>query len=457
MLACAVFGLLAVPGVATGSSVTFGSPSVTSTFGKSIVFTQPYSGGPFRAADIVLDFPGDQPPTVDTVTAPGTATLTYTIDTSTGDIPPFMPLSAHFQVIFDDGSVQSGPEVGVTYTDTRYTWHTATSGLITIHWISGSSSFGQQMLSYGLQGFSKSASFLGYTETKPVDFYVYPNQAAFEQGLSAPDTVGGQARPEYRTCFALIAPGDLSYASTVIPHELTHVIFADVTDNPYHSPPTWLNEGLAVYLSEGYGSDNRGLLAAAVSKGTVIPLPSLAGYFFLDPAHIYLSYAEAVSAVDLLVRKYGQAKIQKLLQTYAAGATDDEAFKAAFGVDLATVDKAWLAENGVPSSASQTYGPQPAPAGPIPPGWTSSGGTMVTPPPNAGPTAAPSAVPSGSSGAAGTGGTAGDSTEFLLAGVIAAAGAVLIGIALFLFRRAGPAAPPPPPAAPPPPPPPPAV
>jgi hypothetical protein len=76
--------------------------------------------------------------------------------------------------------------------------------------------------------------------------------------------------------------------------------------------------------------------------------------------------------VDYLVRKYGQADVAKLLSAYHAGATDDEAFKAAIGMDTVAFDNAWLAANGVNSYKS--FGPQAAPIGPLPPGWGASGG-----------------------------------------------------------------------------------
>ena len=54
--------------------------------------------------------------------------------------------------------------------------------------------------------------------------------------------------------FALITPSevDQSWVKEVVPHELTHLVFNTAVDNPYHGPPRWLNEGLAVYLSRGY-------------------------------------------------------------------------------------------------------------------------------------------------------------------------------------------------------------
>ena len=43
----------------------------------------------------------------------------------------------------------------------------------------------------------------------------------------------------------------MTLGRVVVPHELTHLVFDTAVTNPYHFPPRWLNEGLAVYLSEG--------------------------------------------------------------------------------------------------------------------------------------------------------------------------------------------------------------
>ena len=68
-----------------------------------------------------------------------------------------------------------------------------------------------------------------------------------------------------------------------------------------------------------------------------------------------------------------------LVRSYADGVSDDEAFTAALGVDVAGFEAAWLASIGSP--APSPYGPKPAPAGPVPVDW---GGTAPTPGPIAG-------------------------------------------------------------------------
>ena len=86
-----------------------------------------------------------------------------------------------------------------------------------------------------------------------------------------------------------------------------------------------------------------------------------------------------------------------LIRSYADGRTDDEAFSAALGVDMTAFAAAWL--DDVDAKAPTRYGPQPAPAGPVPAAWAGSpGGGLISPPPTAAsaaptPTEATSPVP----------------------------------------------------------------
>ena len=66
------------------------------------------------------------------------------------------------------------------------------------------------------------------------------------------------------------------------------------------------------------------------------------------PDRIYLSYAEAVVGRGLHGPQVRPGRDpEAAARPTPTGATDDEAFKAAFGLDVAAFDKAWLADNGV--------------------------------------------------------------------------------------------------------------
>ena len=119
------------------------------------------------------------------------------------------------------------------------------------------------------------------TETEPIDFFIYSDETAFRTALGpgTRENVGGQAHADIRTLFALITPTaiDDPWVGIVVPHELTHLVFDTAVENPYRFPPRWLNEGLAVYLSEGYGSGDQNRVADAVESRDLIPLVALGG------------------------------------------------------------------------------------------------------------------------------------------------------------------------------------
>jgi hypothetical protein len=363
------FGLQFLSLPAAAASITFGGTSVSSKFGDGITFKQSITtASAFKEADVVLTLPGSGGPSVTRIDSPGSTALTYKVDTSGGSVQPNTKVTAHFQVTFSDGTIQAGPDIRITYVDDRFAWQTKNGKLIRLHWYQGSDSFAQQALDIGEQGIEKAAAFMGVNETAPIDFFIYPDQAPFYDALGpgTRDNVGGEANTTTRTLFALIAPGDLGYAATVVPHELTHVVFDDATTNPYHFPPHWLNEGVAVYLSQGYDSSDRSLVSQAASNGELMPLRASVGQFPTTQNRFFLAYAESVSAVDLFIRNYGKADMVRLIKAFGTGASDDEAFHSAIGSDLAAFDKAWMASNGV--TAYPSYGPQPAPTGPAWPG-----------------------------------------------------------------------------------------
>ena len=108
----------------------------------------------------------------------------------------------------------------------------------------------------------------------------------------------------------------------------------------------------------------------AVGAGTLSPLEGLAGLFPSTRDRFSLAYAESVSAVDFLVRTYGEEALVALITSYADGVTDDEAFQAALGMRMAAFDDAWMASVG--ASRPAPYGPRPALPGPVPAEWEAS-------------------------------------------------------------------------------------
>ena len=416
--------LALAPAALAADLADFGTPTVKSDYGTGITFEQPVSvTQPIRRLELLLTFADAIGPTIIEVPNPptsGSTTLRHVLETDGSDhLLPNTPVVARWRLVATDpaAGTETGPEIRVVYEDDRFDWKTDAGDIVRVHWYEGSAAFGARALKIAEEAIRDTSTLLGVTETEPVDFYIYANQDAFLEALgpSFTESVGGLADSSIRTLFTHIAPDgiDAAWVGHVIPHELTHLVFNTAVDNPYHFPPKWLNEGLAEYQSVGYGAEDRSIVRAAVKDGTLIPLDGLAGQFPASQEQFYLAYSESNAAVDYLVRTHGTDALVSLIGSYADGRTDDEAFTAALGVDLAGFGAAWLKDLG--AAAPVRLGPQPAPAGPVPSSWagTPIGGVVATSQPggSAGapaPTATAGASPAPAPGA----GQAGDAAEF---------------------------------------------
>ncbi|MBI3751005.1 MAG: hypothetical protein HY263_05025 [Chloroflexi bacterium] len=402
----------AAPIARAADPVTFGTATVTSTFLSGISISEPVTmPSDVRRIDVLVRT-GESTRTFTTPVAlpgPGGSVLQYRLSTPSGALIPNTLVELAFRVTLSDGTAVTGPTSTIRYADTRYTWQTITGSLVRVHWIDGGRDFGQGALTIAEAAVRNAAALLGVTETDPIDFFIYGDRTAFYDvlGPATRENVGAAAFPEIRTVIANISTTNPSdpVVAIYLPHELTHIVFGDATANPYHRPLHWLNEGLAVYLSQGYDSGSRQGVESAAGDGTLMPLAALSGQFPTSADRFALAYDEAVSAVDFMVKTYGRAGVVTLIRSYATGVSDDEAFEAGIGVDQAAFERAWLASLG--AAAPNPFGPQPAPAGPLPSGWAAAA-------PTAGAIESPTASRAPANGS--TGGTGGDAL-ILLAGI----------------------------------------
>ena len=439
----AVVAALLVPAVPVrAAEVTFGIPDAEVTFGGGIEFTVPITTGVALArVELRLRFPDTIGPHISVVEVPavGSRRLTYRLDLAGGGhLVPNTPIVATWAAYAsaDAEPVLSSP-LTVRYQDTAHSWRKVRGDLVTVHWYEGNEDSARKALRIGEDAVRETAALLGVTESQPIDFFIYSDEASFRAALGpgTRENVGGQAHSDIRTLFALITPGSINdaWVGIVIPHELVHLVFDTAVQNPYRFPPRWFNEGLAVYLSEGYGPGDRNLVERTASAGDLIPLTALTGQFPTDADRTYLAYAESVSAIDHLVRTDGDDALFALIGAYRDGLTDDEAFTRALGRDVGLFQAGWLKELG--AGEPERYGPQPAPAGPLPPGWS---GTSPSPDPGSTPgSATPSNQPTAAPGGDGSS-DAGYGPGAILAAILAVIAVVAIAL-IVARRRASPA------------------
>ncbi len=367
--------------VAAPSAVQFEAPTATAVLDQPIVFRQRFESPtkPVRV-ELVARLPDAAAATVTEATVSTVSAGTYQASVTDTDFETPNTTFQYFFRVTLDGGIRAGPSASVTVEDARFDWQTLSGQALSLHWYGEDASIGRHWLDVGNQAIAKAAALFGVRDVTRVDFFVYNDSTAF-QGAAGPGTngdAGGTYMSWIRTAFAEISPGDVGsgWPEQVIAHELTHHVFELATKNPYHTPPDWLDEGLATYMSEGFaGSRFVQPLEQGIAAGTLIPLSGFSTGFPRSSTAFALAYAESDSAVDYFLRTYGSAAMSKLVTSYAAGVSDDQAFTAATGSGVDAFGAAWLASIGARTPVA--YGPKPAPAGPLPSGWTGTAPGLV--------------------------------------------------------------------------------
>lgn len=138
---------------------------------------------------------------------------------------------------------------------------------------------------------------------------------------------------------------DPTLLKKVIYHEYAHAVIYDISGGTI---PTWLNEGLALYL-EGPSTDRwkKRLIFHLRQGGRLIPLKNLHGSFmgFSDgPAK--LAYSESNWATAFLINRYGLYRIKDILVRLSQGDRFEEAFESIFMTSYTQFEKNWVKEVG---------------------------------------------------------------------------------------------------------------
>ena len=252
-----------------------------------------------------------------------------------------------------------------------------TGDLVRLHWYQGSDAFGRQALAIGEKARARTPPrSSGVTETEPIDFFVYADQAALLRRARArarARTSAGEAHADIRTMFALIGPSDVTdpwvgdrHSPRADPPRLRHR-----RPQPVPLPAALAQRGRGRLPLRGlHASDRRDAVQRPPAGDRLMPLARRSSGPVPDDggrASTWPTPRASRRSTSSSARK-GTDALVKLIRSYAAGVTDDEAFTAAIGRGRRRL-RGGLADGPRRVDAGRSYGPQPAPAGPVPPGW----------------------------------------------------------------------------------------
>lgn len=167
-------------------------------------------------------------------------------------------------------------------------------------------------------------------------------------GWSGSQTIAGLAVPT-QSRIVLFAPALSSRPDrirSVLLHEMVHLHVHASTMHGDLSPPRWLDEGLAMWISGTWdlGFDWRAnessLLTDASAAGTLLSFEKLDSTFPEGP-FFALAYAQSYSFVAWLVEHYGEDRLRSLLRGIDRNLDFNAAFAAAIGVPFADAERDW--------------------------------------------------------------------------------------------------------------------
>lgn len=327
----------------------FGAVGADSTYGSEIRFTVELPGPAPERLDLLVHTPGAAGWFVVPVRASGSR-ATYVWDTSIDYVTPNTPVTYRWRAT--DGDVATlSDEATIRYEDDRtgLDWQRAQLGDATVHWYGDAEGQARRFGELTADGVARAEELLGTTLAGSVDVFVYATRDDFfgALGPGAREWTGAAAFSELRTIFMWLEGGSTAYLERAMVHEVTHIVFHDATDNPYHEPARWLNEGIATWSESSSADEERAIVELETGGGGLFAFDAITEQFPLGERGGRLSYAQGTTMIDLIVSRYGEAALARMAAAYRDGASDVEALEAGTGISADELYAVFFAEFGV--------------------------------------------------------------------------------------------------------------
>jgi hypothetical protein len=351
LIARCAFGALVLLGLGLAAEPVsafdaFGEASAEATYGEPITFSVELEGGPPDELELLLRVGDDEADFVAPVDASGDS-ATYDFE-GTEAVTPNTEITYRWRAIEGDEVTVSTPQT-VLHDDDRFAWQTVPAGETTIHWYGGAEEEAVELGQLSADAVARAEGLLGHELLEPLDVFFYEERDDFFSvlGPGVREWAGAAVYPELRTVFIWLGAGGPDYLSLTLVHEVTHVVFHDATDNPYHEPALWFNEGIAVY-SEAQNADTErsAVEQEASSAEGLLAFEGIAQQFPIDDRGGRLAYAQSATLIEMIVDRFGAEAISRAAAAYREGASDAEAIEAGTGVAADELYADFFAEFG---------------------------------------------------------------------------------------------------------------
>lgn len=336
--------------------VTFENESATTDYPKGIMFDLDFATDePIERVELLYSYAGIE--TLNLITAPlanpTAQNVSYFLDLQIYYLPPGLDITYYWRLAGVDGSTAETDPQTVTWLDSRFMWTTIQTDDVRVSTYDGDAEFAQQILDSAQRAVDRIQTDLSVELDQQVRVWSYKSSEDFA-GTQAPNTeswIAGVAFPDLKLILAVLPTGDVTEVGRVIPHEISHQVIHQATDNPFSNLPTWLDEGVAVRYQDSGNEGFPAMVQSAADQGRLFSIRALNSGFPYDAGGATLSYAESFSIVNFIVSKWGEEGLARLTNAYKLGISDDDTTKQALGVDQTELDKLWKESLGYKGDA----------------------------------------------------------------------------------------------------------
>jgi hypothetical protein len=281
-------------------------------------------------------------------------------------LPPGVQVIYFWKFSDNAGNTFTDAQQQFTTVDTRFNWQHLTQGMLHVNWYDRPLNFGQYVLEMASSSIQKISNTLGGSLNQPTNLWIYASDQDFHGSLAPAsyEWVGGEALPLLHEASIVVMDRSDDTLIRDMPHELTHLVFHEITVQGI-TPPTWFDEGLAVYYQDFREAQLQARWDKALASHSLLRLSQISDNFPANADQAYLAYAQSYYLLDYMYHTFGKPRMVQLIKLLNnPQQTFDQDLTQSLGVDELHLENQWRLSNGqsavlITNDVTPTPAPQP--------------------------------------------------------------------------------------------------